>query len=178
MALNMQSFFLQRLPNLPNLHVLYINNFLKIRNGPARPDEITTLAQQALNIIILMPHLPLTYIGIDHDKITRDEYNDDVLDMNFPDYDYDKMWGSDLESSESDSPNDSPRLTPASPQPLPQPPALPPPDNELYIDSDFEEDRGYLGLFHEESCLIVDKILRRGFGCARYLSMPSCYVMG
>lgn len=78
-----------------------------------------------------MPHLSLIYIGIDHNcyKITRDEYRNDVLGMNFSDYVSERMWEGDLEPSESNSSDGSPRLTPALPQPL----APPSSDNELYI---------------------------------------------
>lgn len=115
----------------PQPPCLIPQKFLETRNGSAGLNEIAKLAQQVLSIIILMPHLSLIYIGIDHNcyKITRDEYRNDVLGMNFSDYVSERMWEGDLEPSESNSSDGSPRLTPALPQPL----APPSSDNELYI---------------------------------------------
>lgn len=121
-----QDFLVQRLPNLPNLRALHIgtiNNLESIRQTE------NTLAHRLLDMVTLMPCLPLTYIGILDEcyKIARDEPIDN-------DDDYD-----DASATEDDMSNTVTDIPVAFDSDDESDPPLPV-DNEVFLDSDDEGD--------------------------------------
>jgi hypothetical protein len=54
---------LQRLSNLPHLWALYVTH---IGDLPDHGLEFKELAQQVVDIISIQPHLPLSYVALDH----------------------------------------------------------------------------------------------------------------